>query len=570
MVATWRSVPVIGRPLGPAIPNQRIRAAAAALLLTLASFGCSTSPDDESSPAIEEPASTTVAAQRVDEAQPQTEPSEPEPSPMTSAAATTTTPPTTTAPPTTTTQPATPAKPEAGDGEGVDASSEDHEEPTGDNEPSDDPIEQTAPCDGTDPPEQVFAPRLISWGDGLLEVGYPASASEWDRTRLAVRSTADGLAWSAIKTCPFPFADVPVSDTSEYPIASAASNGQRLVLTMPFEDRVLVSTTSNLSDWETFEVVPTEPDGLPHGVRADTGADQLAISSHGWLLSTSTWLGVDLWVLAPADIRDSAQYIRFGYPESQGLIVEWETEQQAPDEPYHSRFVTWEELGIDEDTYSEFGIAEFANKPYTPTWLRSFDSWSAGWNQEPVRAGLPEVSQANFWRIVGTDAGYVGLPWIGEPGYPPAVGVDEMFFSRDGTAWDRIDTPGGTGVTLMSLAAVENGVLVVGDVSDEAYNPIGWQLWLADATGADWRPVELPGLPERSWIDIYGRGHGVVGRSGLTEGDWRAQWIVGSTNGVDWLVMEHSAPRWELQMTIIDDAMLVTDREGTTQRFPIP
>ena len=460
--------------------------------------------------------------------------------------------------------------PEAADDEREDASSEDHEELSGDSEPSDDPVGQPAPCDGTDPPEQVFAPRLVPWGEGFLEVGYPASAPEWDRTRLVVRASADGLAWSAIETCPFPFPDVPASDTSQYPIAGLASNGQQLVLTMPHEDRVLVSVTSDLSDWETFEVVPTEPAGLPYGVRADTRAEYLAIGPHGWLLSTSTHLGVDLWVLAPADIRESARYIRFGHPESQGLTVEWETEQQASDEPYHSRFVTWEELGIDEDTYFHYGVAEYANKPYTPSWLISAAVWAASWGEEPTRTELPKVSGAAWWTVTGTDAGYVAKPRIGEPGYPPAVGVDRMYFSPDGLTWDRIDTPGGGGVSLAELVVVENGILVVGDVSEGAvYNPIGSQMWLADATGSDWRPVELPGLPERSWINIHDSGQGVVGVSGLTEGDWRAQWIVGSMNGVDWLVMEHPAPR-ELRMIVIGDAMLVTDREGNTQRFLIP
>ena len=125
-------------------------------------------------------------------------------------------------------------------------------------------------------------------------------------------------------------------------------------------------------------------------------------------------------------------------------------------------------------------------------------------------------------------------------------------------------------MSLAELVAVENGILVVGDVSEGAvYNPIRSQMWLADATGSDWRSVELPGLPERSWINIHDGGHGVVGVSGLTEGDWRTQWIVGSMNGVDWLVMEHPAPR-ELRMVIIGDVMLATDREGNTRRFLIP
>jgi len=379
-----------------------------------------------------------------------------------------------------------------------------------------------------------------------------------------------------METCPFPFADVPASDTSEYPIRSRESDGQRLLLAAQYGDRVLVSITSDLSNWDTYEIELTEPDGLPHGVRAYTSAEHLVIGPDGWLLQTTTHLGVDFQVLAPTDIRESARYIRFGEPESQGLIVYWETEQQAPDEPNHSRFVTWEELGIDEDTYLHYGVAEYANKPYMPSRLISGAVWAANWGGAPTRTELPSVSQAAWWNVVGTDAGYIALPRLGEPGYPPLVGrVHEMFFSPDGLTWNAVRAPWVEGVSLGTLAAVANGVLVEGGVSEESYyEPVRSQLWLGDATGSDWRSVALPGLPERSWIKLWEAGRGAAGASGPTEGDWQAQWILGTVNGVDWLVMEHQAPRevapGKTLVAINGNVMLVIDREGKTQRFVIP
>ena len=418
----------------------------------------------------------------------------------------------------------------------------------------------------------MFAPRLVPWGDGFLEFGYPASSDGWDGTHLNMRVSADGLTWSAIEALPVPFSDVLARDTSRYPIDDVASDGQRLLLDVQQGDRALVAITSDLANWDTFEIVFAQPDGLPHGVRAKTRAGGLAIGPDGWLLHTSTSLGVDLRVLAPADIRESAQDIRFSVPESQGLNVKWKTEQQAPGESNFSRFVTWEELGIDEDTYLHYGVAEYLISPRTPSWLISGAVWSADWGQEPIRAELPEVSGAAWWTVVGTDAGYVGLPRLAEGGWPPSVGVKhEMFFSPDGLTWVAIDAPEGARVSLMQLSAVEDGVLVIGDVSEEDYyyNPVESRLWLGDATGSNWRAVELPELPERSWIDMRDGGRGAVGLSGLTEGDWHVQRILGTIDGVDWLVMEDPAPS-DLRMVINGNAMVATDRQGNSRRFPIP
>ena len=527
--------------------RQRIPAAAL-LLLTLVASGCSTSPDaDESNGA--DPTPTTAAAQQVEPTppQPEVQPSQPEPPRATTPPTTTTT---QTDPPQTTTQPDDPDPPQT-------------------TTQPDDP--DAGADDESNTPErvsQIFARRLVLWGDGFLEFGYPASSDGWDRTRLVMRVSADGLTWSAIEALPVPFADVQAHDNS---YRAMVSDGQRLLRAVQQDDRVLVAITSDLTNWDTFEIVLPQPDGLPHGVRARRLAYGLTIGPDGWLLHTDPHLEVDLRVLAPADIGESAQIIRFDVPESQGLNVEWNTEQQEPGEPYFSRFVTWEELGIDEDTYLHYGVAEYLISPRTPSDLISGEVWSANWGQEPIRVDLPEVRGATWWTVVGTDAGYVGLPRLGF--YPQYVGVEhEMFFSPDGLTWVAIDAPHGDRAYLMQLSAVEDGVLVIADVSgsDYFYNPVVSQkLWLGDAAGSNWRTVELPELPERSWIDMRDGGHGAVGMSGLTEGERHAQWILGTIDGVNWLVMEDSAPR-DLRMIINGNEMVVTDPQGNIRRFPIP
>ena len=386
----------------------------------------------------------------------------------------------------------------------------------------------------------------------------------WEEVRQTIHTSADGLTWSVVGSLPPPFADLSGRDPLDHDPIYTASDGQRLLLAAERGDRILVSVTGDLSSWDTYEVAPTQPDGLPHGVRAETQADKLIIGPDGWLLLTSTRLGVDLRVLAPADIQESALVIRFGYPESRGLNVEWRAAEQEPDEPYHTRFVTWEELGVDKDTYRHYGATEYLIRPHTPSYLRSGAVWSADWGGEPVRADLPEVHGTALWTVVGTDAGYVGLPWLGGAGCP-SPGA-EMFFSPDGLTWDAIDAPGGAGVSLMGLSAVENGVLVGAHESDCETS----RLWRGDATGANWRSVDLPGLPEQSWIIMWdGGGGGAVGLSGLPEGGWPAQWIVGSRNGVDWLVEDKAEPG-EFSATISGNVMVAIDRHDNLRRFVIP
>ena len=481
---TRRAVFVIVRLLESATRNRLSSPTWALLLLTLIAFGCSVSPTDEGGPVVEELPPATTAAQQAEAVQTQPEAQLSQIDPTTSSLRTVTTAPTKA---TTTAGAPTTTQPEQFEDDAQQANSGE--------------VGVSGDTAGTADfglggscfiPAAFVVPRVLPWGDGFLAFGCPPGWTRvWEEVRQTIHTSADGLTWATVGSLPPAFADLSGRDPLDSHPIYTASDGQRLLLAAERGDRILVSITGDLSSWNTYEIAPTPPSDLPHGVRAETSAEDLIIGPDGWLLLTSTRLGVDLRVLAPADIEESALAIRFGLPDSQGLTVGWWAGQE-PDESYHTRFVTWEELGIDEDTYSYYGVLEYAMRPHTPNYLRSGAVWSARWGDEPVRAELPNVNDTALWTVVGTDAGYVGLPWIGEPGCP-SPGAD-MFFSPDGLTWDASDAPGGASVSLIGLGAVANGVVVTGHEWDGSRcNPIT-HLWRGDATGSNWRSVEPPGL----------------------------------------------------------------------------
>ena len=433
--------------------------------------------------------------------------------------------------------------------------------------------------------------KLLPWGEGFLEVGHPVMDEDRaDRTRLVSRISADGIDWSPIERLPIRMPDPQIVGLpSVWPYRRGgssvitASDGERLVLGMlagnTGEDTV-VAITSDLTRWEIFEIPVPSSEGLPDGVTAEPSVIDLAIGPEGWLLLREVQLGVDPWVIAPADIRETARYIELGDPdyvggehiqgESQGLEIEWETDQHGPNDPYFSRFVTWEELGIDEDTYREYGRIHFGNKPYSPSWLASGEVWAAEWGNSPVRSALPDMS-GGFWSgVVGTDAGYLARSRWGEAGYPQVVGPD--YFSADGSNWVRRDTPILNGLPYFGgMSIVMDGVVLNGRLLDlDSGTESESQLWLGDATGTNWRPIELPGLAEGSWYDLrYSRGGAVV-KGGASEDDSSVEWMMMSRDGVDWLVVEEPSVANLGGFVLNGNVMLALDGKGDTHRFLLP
>ena len=602
MVSTWRQVSIIGRPVELSSRNRRPPAAATALLLlALAALGCSTSPDDGSSPAIEEPSPTAEAALPTTTTQPDPPPTttQPKPPPTTTTADEPEPPPTTTQPeqtePSPTTSDDTSTEPEA---------ATDLEPST----PADKDDETTA--DAGEPVTRISGGWLLPWGEGFLEVGYPiVDEDQEDRARLFTRVSADGLNWSPPARLSVPLPDTQIHDARRWGeldwaytvtfgtgpdtqindvhrwsqlrfVLGAGSDGKRLILAMQQGADVFAAITSDLTRWEVHKIPPPYRDGLPDGVEATTrGAPGLAVGPEGWLIYREIALEVDPWVIAPADIRESAQEIFLGNPdyvggervhgEPQGIEVEWRTEEHDPDDPFFSRFVTWEELGIDEDSYRDYGIAHFARKPGTPSWLASGEVWVAKWGNNPVRAALPTVG--GFWgRVVGTDTGYFASAWEGEVGYPQVLGSHH--FSADGSTWVGRSTPVDGGMPLsVGRSIVTDGIVLDGRLSYPfSDTERESQLWLGDATGTDWRPVELPEPSEDSWFELRSSHGGAVVVGGPSEDDSSVEWMMASRDGVNWLVVEDPTVADLRSFAINGDVMVGVDGQGNSRRFVIP
>ncbi|MCY4663254.1 MAG: hypothetical protein OXC00_01160, partial [Acidimicrobiaceae bacterium] len=105
-----------------------------------------------------------------------------------------------------------------------------------------------------------------------------------------MRVSADGLDWTSPEPSPVPFESLLAGDVppSPGPIHDVTSDGLRLVFALQQDDRIYVSITDDLTDWETVEIVPPPVQGLADGARTDTSAEQVTIGPDGWLPRTST------------------------------------------------------------------------------------------------------------------------------------------------------------------------------------------------------------------------------------------------------------------------------------------
>ena len=549
MVSTWRQASTIGRPVGLAFRSGRPPAAAAAfLLLTLAALGCSTSPDGERSPAIEEPASTTAAAPRVEETQPQlgTEPSEPEPFPTTSAPTATTTSPTTTTPPTTTALP---------------------EDATGPEEPStlDDEDAQTTPDDAsaesdndgttagvlsesegsletvtTAIPPDLIKVQLLPWGDGFLNLGY-LRAEETDEepcnaSQLRIRTSDDGLQWTEFYDLEIPSVHAMPSDfsghddfyidcrrfTYRFP-SHIASDDKRLAIASQWPvgletwagvtpssaalldaaiqvtPMIRLSVTEDLVTWETSEIPIDLPEDLHESLNTEPRVTGLSLHDDGWLMKLTTLTYMNFFALVPNDIRDSAAMARPDFSGAwhdessgeEGVTIEWSTN----DNPHvfsNTRFVSWDELGTTQALFDKYGPN---NQPYPLGELYSDSILVASWGEDPESLSLPY--DAKYSHVVPTDAGYLALSNPSEAGnHPGLFGSGTMFFSADGKTWERISPLAGDEIWVHSIRGVNGGVVAFGSPSPNsaAFFEDDWKndFWLGSPDGSDWQQLDIP------------------------------------------------------------------------------
>jgi len=507
---------------------RRERAGAAAvglLLLTLATLGCSTSSDDEASPAIEEPASTTATAPPVEETQPQleTEPNAPEPSPTTSTVApTTTTPPTTTAPPTTTTTTTTTTPPS--------------------------PTPPEARFKTIDSHPNLVKQRLVPWGEGFLHIGFPRISDEsCESVPPKYRFSTDGAEWTEFVDLGLPSVHSmpPLISGLEYPWFDhlscwiethrpsfhVSSDGNQLVVasqwpryldTWPanidehFErlNRILevpptvhVSRTTDLQDWDTVSLLNPRPEGLHDSLLTAPSLVGLSWLENGWMVAIETVTFMEFYPLLPDEIREPSIEVMYWYDDNslgdleQGITIEWWTEETA--DP-NIQFFTWEELGTTEQLYWDYGFV--ANKPYHPNDRYSGSIWIATWGENPTRIDLPYISGGErCCRTIKTDAGYIGLSDPEVAGYNPSWwGSGELVFSADGRNWSRIASPSPRDHWGSSISAVDGGVIFSSiEPADDEEDPLAGTTrhWIGAPDGSNWQPIELPeGMSLIEWL----------------------------------------------------------------------
>ena len=390
---------------------------------------------------------------------------------------------------------------------------------------------------------QPASPWLVPWGDGFLKIGH-LNTTEQDRTvlNLAAQASNDGLNWEE----PFllnlprehyePFeTEVDSPNTSSWPIirsngehlivlsqlpgqhfgdagANAATYGRSAPVNAHLEQRVFVSVTNDLNSWDHYEYPLLPPDGMDESLADHVVAEDVIVTNEGWMIQVSTLIYMDIGLLVPAEIQESAKEIwQIDYADgrwidtSDGLLVGWIIEDPSTGltESYRESF-SWEELDITKEIFETYGITHI--KPYHFSYRYSGSVLVAKWGEGPVRVELPSV-QGFCCKIIATDAGYIGLSDAVEPGYEQGrFGWGTLITSPDGLTWKRLteappdevyresdSNPGEyCDMWVPLVRAIEDGVVMYGVESylnncgcvlDDAR--LSW-IWVGDAKAMNW------------------------------------------------------------------------------------
>ncbi len=332
----------------------------------------------------------------------------------------------------------------------------------------------------------------VPWGDGFLKIGWPKVDNQlYDESHLVARSSADGVTWTNLDHYLVP-------DVGEH-IGAVISDGERLLVASQTNQQVYMSATNDLIRWDTIEMTLERPEGLADSVQATSYVDHLAIGPNGWLVKITTALDVD--ILSLAGIRELGADVRTAYVKNvdyvdDGLILEWWPEEDDRTNALHNRrFFSWDDLDITPDLYFEYTTFH-SNKPYIRADNILGSVWSTVGGADPVWVELPDIEGGTCCEIVGTDAGYLALSDPRESGYGPSPSKPaKMFFSSDGSTWDEIEPPAieppvGAGVWIHTIRAVDDGVVVSGEVLDDVSSTtVEIIFWLGDPDGSNWREI---------------------------------------------------------------------------------
>ena len=320
----------------------------------------------------------------------------------------------------------------------------------------------------------------------------------------------DGLDWTPIDGVTVPGGEG---------IAWVQSDGSHLVVASHRYDEMgfgnstpSVAVTSDLRDWEVHEITVDVGDDVPDVVRVDTSIGGLAIRPDGWIAATNTYTFIDDYALVPDDIREQAESgawwdltaedagLRVDLYESEYEIIfdengEFVEEVHNEDccDLIESRVLSWESLGLDRATWDEYR-AEGGGS--------TMAVWIAPWGAPPVEHQLPP-EHGSIGSLVATNEGFMAVSWPPETEGSPLMGND-LLFSTDGRTWNAVGF-GGTGIDYIDqLVPVDGGVIATGS------NELGQSVLLGAGDGTGWRSVDIPGIPDNTWI-WFNAGSGPAG-----------------------------------------------------------
>ena len=417
---------------------------------------------------------------------------------------------------------------------------------------------------------RTIASWLLPWHNGFLHIGHGATggydenvgegylSQEIDNPNLLFRRSSNGLDWTEPSHLPIPGIHFPTPELEDWsskwssrwrpcaqgyctvvteasdcigwrssnlecrftgtPVSTifdVVSTGNRLLIGSQWNDNVYISVTSDLVEWETFEIILSESEGLHEALSTASRAKGLAIGSNGWLLSVEEVIYFDFISVLPSDIAESALLVEFpqGHTcgegnQSIGRLFRFSV---------HYRRSTDEEgcLLLEDETipwaqFREYGT--FGNKGFQPRRPdRNFGSvWAAVWGESPVRSDLPRPTEGIYMgtccMVIGTSEGYMAIENTFGPGYGAAWGLPtEIFYSKDGSEWSRIQYIVGDTAWINSFFVLHDGVILSSCETHGFWHPDGnteADTWIVDSDGENWRRSEfselagsVPGCP---------------------------------------------------------------------------
>ena len=478
--------------------------------------------------------------------------------------------------------------------------------------------------------DQQAAPSLFPWGDGFLQIGYLNTSEEGPtEINLFGQTSDDGLNWEQPFQVNLPREHFEVLETDiDSPVITSwpiiRSNGKDLVVlsqlpgrhfgnegahavlnlqsapaTAHVEQRVFVSVTDDLESWYHYEYPLLPPDGVHKSLANHMVAEDVVVSNEGWIIQISTLTYMDIGLLVPDSIRESAKEIRWiDYEDgtwvstSDGLLIEWIIEDTNSDsaEP-RKKFFSWEELGITREIFDDYGFR--SNKPYHFSPRYSGSVLVARRGEEPIRRELPPVSGV-CCDIIATDAGYIGLSDAVEPGYAPGLfGWGALIFSTDGLTWQLMESPAGEvfqdsqvcAIWIPSVHAVEGGVVMYSLESRISNCGCGTDrfqtqlVWVGDAKGLNWELRNISDNPcYESYNIVRSAGKGVLIDIHVPldysekpdTWDERYHSTVVSIDGKNWFTFyEESDPGWWSSVAFNGNVAVRVDAAGNSYRYEL-